>query len=1550
MSEEKINSDETGSSDEINSANPPVTPPKKSIFAKLIKWVFIFFLLLFLLITGIFIFIQTGTFNKIALDIVLDKVNTSLKDKDSEIYASSLEGNIFRGIVLKDGSVRVKNDTLMKFGSLETKYNIFSLLDHEISVQNVILKQPQINLTKVKNKNDSLVWNLDYFLSSDKPDEDTTTSEFDWGITADNIEIENGSVRMLENKNSDSPVRDIKMRNTDTLDFSYLDINELNLILSAKYFPDSKELDLKKLGFRTNSKFNLKDLSLKASVNEKDTITQIKDLSLITDRSEVKINEIFMTQLDPLAGVDYENFDGNKTRIDFSAKNFNFDDLKFFLPDLNFLDSNVALDLIADGNYENLTINKLDLKTPDSFYSFSGIVKNLDEPEKLYFNVSGRNLEINPADTKIILPGLDIPDYSHVGIVRIPSITYIGETNRFNTEFDIRTSAGNVLGNAFIDLSQNISKYKGDISATNLNIGKIIKDKTLESNINGDFIVDTDGFDYRTATGRLNYKISRTKFLEQNIARSEGQINFNRGNAGLNITYSSDALNARVAGKVNISNINNISYDLKGTASNLNIASFTKDNSLRSSLNFDFNINGRGFNPDAMTGDYKISMNKSEFAGFEIPATPLDVIIGSDGSVKKISMKSDFADLSLSGAFDVSSLSKVISANIEKITNDLRSKHFTDTVNSETQNVSSYTSSCKNIYMEYSLDLKNLEPLYTFTGNDSIKFVGNINGNISDSCGIFVFTTKGKIKYFSFKDTVFLAKDGLIDLNIRNNIAVNGLKEFSADVNIFADTVLFGSFPLDSTDIRIKYFENKNNFTISSKQDSTLHFYTDGSIRDSLIVEFDTLSALYQDFLFTNNKDLIVQYSSIDSSSSINFRQFSLNNLNQKLTIAGKYSLTDSSDLKISADNVKLATYQKLINKDIDTANIVSGNLRRMEIFYKGTMENPDLHLEANSDVLKIGGTRIGRLDAMINYKENDLTPDISFNNVNNAGSFKLTGSIPFINPLNGKELDSAARLELLGDKTVNMNAIADNFQLKVLQQLLPYTKSLEGILNGKISLIGTSGQPVLTGDMNVSNGKFFVTLNKMNYNFNASLSTSDEKLLIKDSRIFVPDEPGRFITTTGYIDFTNLIMNEISLDMSGDLKAFDKENGQTELGISGDLWVGSGTPQLKIFGNSDRIDLTGNLILIKGNVVFNPFIQKAYNVYSDDFNYGVIIDSLKTEKNPQGKIIMQSQDSDLVIANLNLNPFEKILYTSNNSSLKKIARSESGKFFYNLYITTSENVFLKFIVNEKSQQEFFGEITTDLYIDNKDDYQMSGRGTVYLGDNCYYKFFRKFDAKGKAVFNGPVTDPELDIAAIYKGFATSGTGATGEQNLQDVIIDLTVKGSATNPVLSITIDRGQGKESGSNASSDAISFLLFGTFKDQLSFDQSTSLGANIGASFLSNYISSSIENILPWIINTNINYVDSKGGNIANNADIRFTAAIGDAIVRFGGQIFKGIANTDIVIDYPLNKLLKIKSLSNNLFIRVEKVYDPFSESSDVSNTSGTRTGALIFYKFKF
>jgi hypothetical protein len=566
------------------------------------------------------------------------------------------------------------------------------------------------------------------------------------------------------------------------------------------------------------------------------------------------------------------------------------------------------------------------------------------------------------------------------------------------------------------------------------------------------------------------------------------------------------------------------------------------------------------------------------------------------------------------------------------------------------------------------------------------------------------------------------------------------------------------------------------------------------------------------------------------------------------------------------------------------------------------------------------------------------------------VGNFKLKGIFPFLKENEKEGIDSADKVEILKNKNVNLDAIADNFQMKVLQQLLPYTQDLEGILNGKISLQGTYEKPFLIGDMKIEKGKFYVTLNKMNYDFNAAVATKDNKLLIKDSKIFVPEQPGKYISAIGFLDLTNLNMNEISLDMKGEMKAFDKKNGPTELGISGDLWVRSGSPGLKIRGNSDRIDLTGNLILDNGNLLFNPFAQEAYNIYNDDFRYGVIIDSLKTIDEPDGKIIMERIDSVEIYTNLNMNPFEKIIYSTANKHLKKEAIKQSGKFFYNLYVSTSGNVFIKFIVNEKSQQEFFGEIKTDLYIDNKEDNRMSGRGVVNLGNNCYYKFFRKFDATGKAIFNGPITNPEMDISATYKGYNSIGTGSTGQPEIQDVIIDLDVSGYASSPVLTVTLDRGRNKETGSNATSDAISFLLFGKFKDQLSFEQSSSLGANIGASYLSSYLSNSLESILPWLINTDINYLNTQDGNIASNADIRFTAAVGDAIIRFGGQIFKGIANTDIIIDYPLNKLFKIDSQNNQLYIRAEKIFDPFSQDNDVSNFNGTRTGATLYYKIKF
>ncbi|MDQ3022231.1 MAG: translocation/assembly module TamB [Bacteroidota bacterium] len=1537
------------SSKEKNIDDNNKTPKKKSFTGRFFKWLLVLFSSLIILILGILFFIQTDLFDKWALGYALDKINSSLTSKDATIYAESLTGNLLKGFELNKVVVKVKEDTLLKVNSISVGYKIKGLLDKEIFVHDLVLKEPQINLTKIRDRNDSLKWNLNYLLESEKIDEDTATSEFEWGITAERIVIENGAVRILEEKNSSLPIREIVMPKLDTFETGKFDMQNLNLILSAKYFPDFKDIDIKSMTFKTNSNFNVNKLNLEADINEKNSITELSNFEVTTDRSDFVINELYMENLNPFDGVDYESFYDNETKINLDSKQFNFADLTFFFPDINFLDSTVGLKLVADGKYGDLNISQLDLQTPNSKYFFGGNVKYLNEPSKIYFNISGQNIEVNGIDTKIILPGLKIPNYSYLGKVYIDHLTYVGEPERFTSDFDIRSTAGNARGKVNFDLTGNVPGYKGDLITNNFNIGRIVQDKSLESSISGEFRFDIRGFDYKTAAGKLNYSLNRTKFYGQNISKSDGQLNFNRGSINLDVSYNSDAVKTKTTGKINISNPKNISYDLKGTASGLNISAFTKDNSQNSNLNFDFDINGNGFNPNSMAGSFKINMNPSTFAEFTIPASPLDIEIGLDGSIKKLSMTSDFADISAEGEFDFNTLSAVLDNNIEKIKSALTSGMNTDSIQSNDPAGNSYAPSCENLSMNYSINIKDMTPLFTLVGIDSLLFAGKLDGSISDSCGMFNFITDGVIDEFRFKDSLIITKDALLKASIKNNITGYEQSQLNADINFSTNKLIVSKFLLDTTFADINFINNENKFLIRTMKDSTLRLFTEGNLQDSLVVNFDSLAFKYQNFLVTNNKNLIVKYNSVDSSQSIEFRQFALNNLEQKLSVQGLYSLTDTSDVKISSGNISLSTYQKLFNKDLDTNNMISGKIRYFDLLYKGTAEFPVLQLDATSEILRFGSTKLGRFDATIKYKDNELTPNVVFYNERNTGSFTLDGNVPMLITFSDEKVDSLQRAQRLADKNVNLNATAKNFQLKVFQQLLPYTADLQGILDGKISLLGTVQKPELIGNMDINKGKFYVTLTKMNYNFFAKVESQEENLVITDSRIFTSEEPSRFISTSGYIDFTGLTLNDINLEMSGNLKAFDKDNGMTELGIAGDLWIGSGRPTIKLKGTTGRFDLTGNLILVKGNITFNPFIQEAYNIYSDDFNYGVIIDSVNTNKETTKSILMESPDSVVILTGLDLNPFDKILYTTGNTELKKVAREKSGQFFYNVYVTTGENVFLKFIVNEKSQQEFFGEIKTDLYVDNKDNGQMSGRGVVNLGDNCYYKFFRKFDASGKATFTGPIANPELSIAAEYKGYATNESAGEGVLNVEDVLIELRVAGRASNPTLTITVDRNGVKEAGSNATSDALSFLLFGKFSDQLSFSESSSFGANLGASFLSNYVSSSIEELFPFLINTDVNYVDSRTGSVAENTDIRFTASVGDAIIRFGGQVFKGIANTDIVIDYPLNKLFK-KGFSNNLILRLERVNDPLSTEYDLSFTNGSRVGALLYYRLKF
>ncbi len=1535
---------------------------KKSFLKKLFKFIFITSGAFFTILICLVIFIQTSFFKNWLLDYVVNIINKSLIDKESKICAGTIEGSIVRGFKMKNVYLIVKKDTMLKFSELEADYDLHRLLNKEVYLRNVVLNDFNANFTKVKDKDGSLIWNYEYLLKKEIEEEDTVKKEFDWKITVKNLELRNNSIRFLEEKNSDVSFNEIPVTNTEKFDLSNLDIKNLNLELSGYYHPDEKFVNLKEISFKTNSNIDLKSLTFEASILQ-DNKSDLKNFHIITSKSDVTINEAYIENLNPLKEkVIYENFKDKNAYIDLIADKFDVDELIFFLPDLDFLKGKVYVNLKADGKYDDINIRNFVVKTNNSNLSLTGKVLNLHNPKKLNFDVDVREADLDPNDTKNNLPGLPIPDYSNIGKVNA-SFTFKGEPQNFNSVFDIKSSVGDVKGKTYLDLEDRKFIYNSDFTIKNLNIGKIIKNEKFNSKINAEIKADGKGFDYKTLVGNINFDVNNSEFYGQKISKTNGVIKANSGNIDIiDLNYSSNSLTTKVQGNVNIRDITKLKYNLKGTVQNLDVFTFTKNADDKSNLNFSFDIQGEGFKPDDLNGNYNITFTPSKFQHYLIPQSQLVAKVNKIGEDRHITINSDIFDFDATGKFSYSSLPGVIASNFAGIITEFKKEFMKDSLESDfsfsnTRMIDvSLTrpfvfNESSDFYLKYNLTVKNFYPVQLIIKDSSVKFNGKVFGEIANNKNSFNIKVKGEVDNFSYLDSTFMFSKGIMDLDLKNDYTVTKNNNLVfANFNLKANDLIASNKKFDTIEFNVNYGIDKGLFILTGNIDTTVKFQTFGKLAlgaNSVRLLFDTLNLGYKNYAFSNRLPVKINYKKLDSTTYndhiIDFEDFKIVSDKQRMMVSGYYSITGNSNLDIRGQRIKIAEIQKMLNPEIDEDRIINGELRRFLIRYTGNLDDPELYAELNTEVLGLQKIKLGRMDALISYNNNTAFPEISFSNVNNEGNLQITGEIPLQNPL--QTFREKEQRDNLLENEIDLKILSKNFQINILEQIIPIVTRLRGNLNGVIDVKGKVKRPLLSGNMNVKNGKFKLLMTGMNYNFKADIATKDQKLLFPQIKIFAPFEEDLSFITKGYIDFTNLEMNDLELSIGGHIKVLDNNISQNILGVYGELYARTGEQELILRGNSERLDMTGNLIITKGRIYIPPFKKEAYSLYADNFNYKVLFDSANFRNDSLNMFIIRLKDSLKVADKKRLDPFDNNFLTMVNG-MKKVLNKKSP-FFYDVSINTEKKLYVNLVIDENTGQEFFGNVSANLTFDNKENDSIRVRGRVNLEDNCYYKFYKNFEASGNLIFNGNIINPELNIVGKYNAITTD---PNDNKNTRTVNITLKVTGQTLKPVLhwEVLVD---GSPRG-DPDQEAVSFVIFGKFTDELNADQRmnliSSVGANVGTSIVSQYLTNLMQSYLPFIVNTDINYNSTQNGNFAQNTDIRITAEFGDATIRFGGQIFRDLSNTNIAIEYPLNKLLKIKTLSNNLVIQFERIVDPFSQNKNL--TGNARTGGSIYYRIKF
>jgi hypothetical protein len=409
-----------------------------------------------------------------------------------------------------------------------------------------------------------------------------------------------------------------------------------------------------------------------------------------------------------------------------------------------------------------------------------------------------------------------------------------------------------------------------------------------------------------------------------------------------------------------------------------------------------------------------------------------------------------------------------------------------------------------------------------------------------------------------------------------------------------------------------------------------------------------------------------------------------------------------------------------------------------------------------------------------------------------------------------------------------------------------------------------------------------------------------------------------------------------------------------------GPLFAETESDGINLRGTLQEPYLSGKLYVISADLIFPPTRSGSTVNPNQILNY-VLVDDTTREQAPGDAFSSK---------------FYRGYDAPSSAKMSSVQRQYEPSFVdrlrYHLDIETRGTTAVRMIFTPSTNEELYAEIEGKVTAINN-----NGSATIYneisVTPRSYYNFFKRFDAKGKLNFVGPWDNPELNINATYQGYRQvvpqSTTGVTGTvegptQNLdvkaeQKVIVELHITGTRFEPKLSmgmkVQVDPTRDPEDwasyakGGDIQSDAISFIITGKFRDDLTSSERDNLASNFGSAGVTGFTSSLLSGIFtdflrkefPFIRNAEISY---QGGNIGSSADVRVTGEAYKGYFRVGGKILNDLGNANVSYQTSVGDFFNTTSI-RNLFIELERrVEGDYTEDRRVTNN------ARLYYRFSF
>ncbi len=613
----------------------------------------------------------------------------------------------------------------------------------------------------------------------------------------------------------------------------------------------------------------------------------------------------------------------------------------------------------------------------------------------------------------------------------------------------------------------------------------------------------------------------------------------------------------------------------------------------------------------------------------------------------------------------------------------------------------------------FTADLRDLRPFQDLMAAENLQLEeGYLNGRIYGRPGTLRFDAEGTLRSFIYNNIRISEFEGTLAGEIGRDRQVT-IAEIQGDFT----AVALPQFLIQTADLNLTYTPEGIQFDGTITLDEQRTGVVVGHVETApdqrrIVLEELTLSLDGQQWE-------LLQEATISYGEEYRIRNLLLYSDDQQLAIDGVIDPDDEQNLVMTIEDFDVAPFADVLGYE-GLGAIVNGTLT-----LTGPAEAPEMTGTLNADVSTFDES-VGDLELALDY--DDLRLDIDALLTHEDGStLDAVGYIPL--DLRVARLSEGGVSGGLTDRSVDFAVTADSFSVQWVEPFLdPQSiNELTGRLTADIDVSGTLDAPVLDGTARYIDGRVGLPEMGLTYGpIQADFVLDQNEVAVNN---FVIRSGGGDVRGDGTILLPELTLGEFNVDLTAsNFLAIDSR--EYEFVVNGNMVLSGTTREPELRGDVDVV--SGEIMLTEETT--SPELEQVE--LSDD--------DLQTVERRFG-IHVTAQD------------------TTTFNLYNALAME--------LDVSIERNTWIRSQVNPVMDIQFSGDL--DLTKEHYQDVNIFGTIEVVPQRSRIVQFGRRFDiASGALTFNGPATDPRIDIEAEYQPRRVGSTA--GEDN---VTITLSLEG-----------------------------------------------------------------------------------------------------------------------------------------------------------------------------